>query len=115
MNNLRRCFPIISLIILSSFAVYSNANNVFSNNTEERVWVLTPADNTVTIRLTNNEDDNEKNTKISKKDLKKEIKRRKKHHRVLLSIYNESFEAKYLTLISDNSAKLSNLRELLQT
>lgn len=67
-------------------------------------------DEITTIRLVD-----ENKPKLSKKDLKDEIKRRKKHHKALLSIYNESFEEKYLELIADNSSKLTKLRELLQS
>lgn len=56
---------------------------------------------------------NNKNFKITKKDLKKEIKKRKKYHRSLLSTYNESFDKKYLDKIAYNSKRLSDLRNLL--
>lgn len=47
---------------------------------------------------------------FKKRDLKKEIKKRKKYHKTLLEKYNESFDEKYLNLISENSLILSSLR-----
>ncbi|MDR1944754.1 MAG: hypothetical protein LBQ59_01340 [Candidatus Peribacteria bacterium] len=55
----------------------------------------------------------DKKSRITKKDLKNEIKRRKRYHKALLSIYNESFKQEYLDLIADNSKRLLVLRELL--
>lgn len=106
---MRKNLAIALLIMLSSFGIHTNANNTWFSATREHVEIPRSTDWVTTIRLPD-----ENKIKISKKDLKDEIKRRKKHHKALLSIYNESFDSEYLNLIQENSARLTRLRELLK-
>ena len=47
---------------------------------------------------------------MTKREIKVEINKRKKYHKSLLEKYNESFDEKYLNMISKNSQYLSKLR-----
>lgn len=106
---MKKNLAIALLLLLSSFGYNVNADNILGDTNKEYVITTRDAEWIVTIRLPD-----ESKVKISKKDLKDEIKRRKKYHKSLLNIYNESFNHKYLELIAENSGKLSYLRELLK-
>lgn len=106
---MKKNFAALLFILLSTFGLHANVGMVWASLAKEHIEIPRSIDWVTTIRLPD-----ENKTKISKKDLKDEIKRRKKHHKALLSTYNESFSPLYLELIAENSAKLSYLRWLLQ-
>lgn len=112
-NTSKRNFILLLFALLATFNYSVHWDNIWRYHPiakDNPVWIPSQLNEVTTIRLA---DDNKE--KISKKELKDEIKRRKKHHKALMAIYNENFEEHYLELIAQNSERLTNLRELLQS
>lgn len=92
------------LLLITLFPSFSYANNNLQNTKNVVVNEIHTDKNT-----TKND---KKIVKITKKDLKDELKRRKKYHKWLLAVYNESFSEETLEKIQENSQIISKLREL---
>lgn len=108
---MKKNFAIALFVLLTTFGVHTHTSWTWNELVRDNFEMVKVAVNwKTTIRLPD-----ENKTKLSKRDLKDEIKRRKKHHKALVSIYNESFQEEYLDLIADNSKKLSYLRALLES
>lgn len=109
---------ILLVFVLLTSVNYTNGVNWYNTQqvwkvieTTKNSWVVWKKQ-TRTVSSKKNEE-TKKNLKVTKKDLKEEIKKRKKYHKSLLTIYNESFDQKYLDLIAFNSQRISDLKNIL--
>jgi hypothetical protein len=108
---MKKSFLLIFFILLSTFNYTVNGVNYWVWPPKDHIQVLNLTNSVEIVRLSN---DKQKKWKITKKDLKDEIKRRKKYHKSLLSVYNESFKQEHLDLLANNSKQLLVLREFLK-
>lgn len=98
----KRVFIIIVFVIFTWFSYNNNYNKK----------IIIPQNRYISYIKTQKNDTNQ-NNKIDYKGIKKEIQNRKKLQKNLVENYNNTFDPKIFTQITNNSIIIDNMRNLL--